>query len=156
MTAGVVNTLSTYPADMASTSVVTVAEQLTMTYSSQGYVSAGVHYMGLGNTVDTDANGKVCIIDRVEVTFDEKVLNCENSGGLAAVVVNNVDGILNGTLGEATTSSIPAAGAALSARDQLMTATSVTVDLEWINATARKVDVYRNGTIISATGNDGT
>ncbi len=261
VTAGGVNTLSTYPADMASTSVVTVGEQViassAMTYTSQGYVSAGVHYMGLANAVDTDANGKICIIDRGEITFDEKVLNCENSGGLAAVVVNNVDGILNGTLGEGTTSSIPAAGAALSDRDQLMAATSVTidiansdyglmsgtsmatpgvagmaallwsnhqtctgtqirealkqtafdagasghdnyfgygivkvadaheyllangcdeqlagyielttsvstgrkgysVDLEWVNATARKVDVYRNGTIISTTANDGT
>ncbi|MGY0617764.1 S8 family serine peptidase, partial [Vibrio sp. FJH11] len=29
------------------------------------------------------------------------------------------------------------------------------VDLAWSNATARKVDVYRNGVIVSTTGNDG-
>ncbi|MEX3072368.1 S8 family serine peptidase [Vibrio alginolyticus] len=260
VTAGGVNTLSTYPADMASTSVVTVGEQVIassgMTYSSQGYVSGDVYYMGIGDAVDTQANGKICIIDRGEITFDEKVMNCENSGGLGAVIVNNVDGLLNGTLGEETTSSIPAVGAALSDRDMLQAASKVAIEidssdygfmsgtsmatpgvagmaallwsnhqtctgtqirdalkqtafdagaagrdnyfgygivkiadaheyllangcdeqsaayielttsvstgkkgyninLEWVNASARKVDVYRNGTIISTTNNDG-
>ncbi|MDV6252736.1 S8 family serine peptidase [Vibrio sp. EA2] len=260
VTAGGVNTLSTYPADMASTSVLMAGEQIVassgFTYSGQGDVLGEVHYMGLGNAVDTDANGKVCLIDRGEITFDEKVLNCENSGGIGAVVVNNVEGMLNGTLGETTTTSIPAVGAALEDRAQLhasstinvevsssdygfMSGTSMatpgvagmaallwsnhqectgsqirealketafdagssghdnyfgygivkvadanayllengcdaqtaayielstsvsngkrgsSVDLEWVNASARKVDVYRNGTIISTTNNDG-
>ncbi|CAE6887460.1 COG1404 Subtilisin-like serine proteases [Vibrio sp. B1FLJ16] len=261
VTAGGVNTLSTYPADMASTSVVTVGEQVIassgMTYSSQGYASGAVHYMGLGDAVDTQANGKICLIDRGVISFDEKVMNCEGSGGLGAVIVNNVDGMLNGTLGETTTSSIPAVGVALSDRNLLQSASNVAIEidssdyglmsgtsmatpgvagmaallwsnhqtctgtqirdalkqtafdagatgrdnyfgygivkiadaheyllangcdeqtagfielatststgkkgynvnLEWVNATARKVDVYRNGTIISTTSNDGS
>ncbi|ANQ20748.1 alkaline serine protease [Vibrio natriegens] len=260
VTAGGVNTLSTYPADMASTSVVSVGDEViassAMTYSSDGDVSGAIHYMGLGNAVDTDAEGKICVIDRGEITFDEKVMNCENSGGLGAVIVNNVDGILNGTLGDTTTSSIPAIGAALSDRERLLAASNVSVDvgssdygfmsgtsmatpgvagmaallwsnhqectgsqirdalkqtafdagasghdnyfgygivkisdaneyllangcdaqsatyielttststgrkgynvnLEWVNASTRKVEVYRNGTVISTTGNDG-
>ena len=260
VTAGGVDTLSTYPADLASTSVVSVEGEViassAMTYSSSGDVSGDVHYMGLGSAVDTDAEGKICIIDRGEITFDEKVMNCEHSGGLGAVVVNNVDGILNGTLGDTTTSSIPAVGADLSDRDALLAASNVSVeisasdyglmsgtsmatpgvagmaallwsnhqtcngsqirdalkqtafdagasghdnyfgygivkvanaheyllangcdelaaayielstsvsngkkgysvDLEWVNASTRKVEVYRNGTVISTTNNDG-
>ncbi|ANQ18459.1 alkaline serine protease [Vibrio natriegens] len=261
VTAGGVNTLSTYPANMASTSVLAAGEQIiassSFTFSGQGDVSGEVHYMGLGNAVDTNANGKICLMDRGEITFDEKVLNCENSGGIGAVVVNNVDGMLNGTLGEATTTSIPAVGtdlkdrallhasstigvevstsdygfmsgtsmatpgvagmaallwsnhqectgtqirdalkqtafdAGASGRDnyfgygivkvadaneyllangcdqqaaayiELATSTYTAkqgqkVNLEWSNATARKVDVYRNGVIVSTTGNDGS
>ncbi|MGY0617389.1 S8 family serine peptidase, partial [Vibrio sp. FJH11] len=29
------------------------------------------------------------------------------------------------------------------------------VNLEWVNASVRKVDIYRNGTVVSTTGNDG-
>lgn len=260
VTAGGVNTLSTYPADMAATSVLNAGEEFVpssgFTYSSHGDVSGEVHYMGLGKEVDTNANGKICLIDRGEITFDEKVLNCETSGGIGAVVVNNVDGMLNGTLGEETTTSIPALGADLKDRELLHSATTISVevsssdygfmsgtsmatpgvagmaallwsnhqectgtqirdalkqtafdagasgrdnyfgygivkvadaneylsangcgeqaaayielatstytakqgqkvDLEWSNATARKVDVFRNGVIISTTSNDG-
>lgn len=260
VTAGGVDTLSTYPADMAATSVLNVGEEFVpssgFTYSGHGDVSGEVHYMGLGKEVDTSANGKICLIDRGEITFDEKVLNCETSGGIGAVVVNNVDGMLNGTLGEETTTSIPALGADLKDRELLHSAATISVevsssdyglmsgtsmatpgvagmaallwsnhqtcngsqirdalkqtafdagasghdnyfgygivkvanaheyllvngcdeqaaayielstsvsngkkgysvDLEWVNASTRKVEVYRNGTVISTTNNDG-
>jgi subtilisin family serine protease len=260
VTAGGVNTLSTYPANMAATSILAAGEQVIassgFTYSAQGDVSGAVHYMGLGKEVDINASGKICLMDRGEITFDEKVLNCETSGGIGAVVVNNVQGMLNGTLGETTTTTIPSVGADLKDRALLhesatisieigssdygfMSGTSMAtpgvagmaallwsnhptcngtqirdalkqtafdagasgrdnyfgygivkvadaheyllangcdaqsaayielttstytarqgnkVSLEWANATARKVDVYRNGTIVSTTGNDG-
>ncbi len=133
VTAGGVNTLSTYPADMAITSLLTAGEQLIassgFTYSSQGDVSGEVHYMGLGNAVDNEANGKVCLMDRGEITFDEKVLNCENSGGIGAVIVNNIDGMLNGTLGEATTTSIPAVGTDLKDRALLHASSTISVEI---------------------------
>ncbi|MGY0617779.1 S8 family serine peptidase, partial [Vibrio sp. FJH11] len=133
VTAGGVNTLSTYPADMAATSVLATGEQVIassgFTYSAQGDVSGEVHYMGLGNAVDTDANGKICLMDRGEITFDEKVLNCETSGGIGAVVVNNVSGMLNGTLGETTTTSIPAVGADLKDRALLHESATISVEI---------------------------
>lgn len=54
--------------------------------------------------------GKVCLIQRGGATFAAKVLNCQNSGGVAAVVYNNVDGPLDGTL-SGTVTTIPSVGA---------------------------------------------
>jgi subtilisin family serine protease len=55
-------------------------------------------------------SGKVCLIQRGEISFAEKVVNCQNSGGVAAIVYNNTTGDVNGTLGE-TVTSIPSVGA---------------------------------------------
>ncbi|MCF7483870.1 S8 family serine peptidase [Vibrio sp. J1-1] len=133
VTAGGVNTLSTYPADMAATSVLAAGEQVIassgFTYSAQGDVSGEVHYMGLGKQVDTNASGKICLMDRGEITFDEKVLNCETSGGIGAVIVNNVDGMLNGTLGETTATTIPAVGTDLKDRELLHASTTISVEI---------------------------
>jgi subtilisin family serine protease len=54
--------------------------------------------------------GKVCLIQRGGATFADKVLNCQNSGGVAAVIYNNVDGPLSGTL-SGTPTTIPSVGA---------------------------------------------
>ena len=66
---------------------------------------------GLGDTpVPGSMTGKVCLIRRGNIAFSDKVLNCQNSGGAAAIIYNNVAGPLNGTLnGVATT--IPSVGA---------------------------------------------
>ncbi|WP_374673236.1 S8 family serine peptidase [Ideonella sp.] len=59
---------------------------------------------GLGETIDTSVAGKVCLIQRGNIAFSDKVLNCQNSGGVGAVVYNNVAGGFAGTLnGVATT-----------------------------------------------------
>lgn len=83
-------------------------------------VVAATYDFGFGDKVDAGAAGKSCLISRGTIAFSEKVLNCQASGGVSAVIYNNVAGNFNGTLnGVATT--IPSAsvsdvdGAALKA-----------------------------------------
>ena len=66
---------------------------------------------GLGDTpVPGSMTGKVCLIQRGAISFADKVLNCQNSGGIGAVIYNNTAGPLNGTLGGVVT-TIPSVGA---------------------------------------------
>jgi subtilisin family serine protease len=58
---------------------------------------------GLGDAIDTSVSGKVCLIQRGNIAFSDKVLNCQNSGGVGAVVYNNVAGGFAGTLGGVAT-----------------------------------------------------
>jgi subtilisin family serine protease len=69
-------------------------------------VSAKLADFGLGDKVDNKVDGKVCLIQRGEITFAEKVQNCVTSGGVGAVIYNNVPGSFVGTLNGNT--SIPA------------------------------------------------
>lgn len=65
---------------------------------------------GLGDTpVAGSMTGKVCVIQRGSISFAQKVLNCQSSGGVGAIIYNNTDGELNGTLG-GTVTSIPSVG----------------------------------------------
>jgi serine protease len=61
---------------------------------------------GLGTATCTGASGKVCLIQRGENSFANKVLNCQGGGGTAAVIYNNAAGLFSGTLGS-TTTTIP-------------------------------------------------
>ena len=58
---------------------------------------------GLGDAPNAAAAGKVCLIARGSVDFATKVSNCQASGGVGAVVYNNVAGDFAGTLGTAAT-----------------------------------------------------
>ena len=42
---------------------------------------------------------------RFKSTFHDKVKNCEDSGGVGAVIINNVAGSFSGTLGDSNTTS---------------------------------------------------
>ncbi|QYF94488.1 S8 family serine peptidase [Massilia sp. PAMC28688] len=60
---------------------------------------------GTGETSSAGSmSGKVCLIARGNVDFATKVVNCQNSGGVGAVVYNNTAGAFGGTLGEVATS----------------------------------------------------
>ncbi|HET9976269.1 MAG TPA: S8 family serine peptidase [Burkholderiaceae bacterium] len=61
---------------------------------------------GIGSATNAGAAGKVCLIARGTVDFATKVSNCQASGGVGAVVYNNVAGGFSGTLGT-TVTSIP-------------------------------------------------
>ncbi|MFC5460898.1 S8 family serine peptidase [Massilia niabensis] len=61
---------------------------------------------GIGDKTNSAVAGKVCLIQRGTVDFAVKVQNCQNSGGLGAIVYNNVAGAFGGTLGT-TATSIP-------------------------------------------------
>lgn len=74
-------------------------------------VTAPLANFGLGDTpVAGSMSGKVCLIQRGTITFADKVKNCQTSGGVGAVVYNNVAGELAGTVSGAGT-TIPSAGA---------------------------------------------
>jgi len=62
---------------------------------------------GLATTTNTDWSGKVVLVERGEVSFETKVKNVQNSGGVAALIYNNVSGSLSMTLGSFA-ASIPA------------------------------------------------
>jgi subtilisin family serine protease len=74
-----------------------------------GTANAPLANFGQGTAVDAAMAGKVCLIQRGTVSFAEKVVNCQASGGVGAIVYNNVDGELNGTLGT-TVTNIPSVG----------------------------------------------
>ncbi len=127
--AGGVDTLSTYPAGMATASNMSADG---VAYSSSamenaGSISGSVYYMGTAETTDGGANGMVCMIDRGVISFHDKVLNCENSGGVGAVIINNEPGMLFGTLGDTNATTIPAVGAAFEDRAALIAAANADI-----------------------------
>ncbi|WDE11707.1 S8 family serine peptidase [Thalassomonas haliotis] len=131
VTAGGVNVLSTYPEDMASLSVTVASGQAyaSTAMENTGSVSGSTYYMGTAEATDSAANGKVCVIDRGNISFHDKVQNCENSGGIGAIIINNVSGVLSGTLGETNATSIPAVGTALEDKTALVAATTASIDI---------------------------
>jgi len=89
--------------------------------SPTGNATAALFDFGIGDKTVAGASGKVCLIARGTVDFAVKVSNCQASGGVAAVVYDNVAGGFGGTLGT-TVTSIPSVtasdveGAALKAQ----------------------------------------
>ncbi len=131
VTAGGVDTLSTYPAGGATLASMSADGQgfAASAMENSGSASADTYFMGIGDSVDAGAAGKVCMIDRGSISFYDKVANCEDSGGVGAVIINNESGMLYGTLGETNDTTIPAVGAALEDRSALLAATTATIDI---------------------------
>lgn len=94
-----------------------------------GQASASAYFMGTAQNIDNGAAGKVCLIDRGVVSFYDKVANCENSGGIGAVIINNEAGMLYATLGDTNNTTIPAVGAAFEDRTALLGSTTITIDI---------------------------
>ena len=80
-----------------------------MTGTPAMVATAPLYNFGLGTAVDAGAAGKVCLIQRGNIAFSDKVLNCQNSGGVGALIYNNAPGPLFGTLNGVPT-TIPSAG----------------------------------------------
>lgn len=133
VTAGGVDTLSTYPAGMATASLMTANGVFVASSAMEnaGNSAGNIYYMGTAEATNAGANGNICVIDRGVISFHDKVLNCENSGGIGAIIINNVAGMLYGTLGDATTNitTIPAVGAAFEDRSTLLAATTAEVTI---------------------------
>lgn len=113
VTAGGVGTLSTVPSGAGTTTSLSVDG---VVYSSsamenRGSASGETYNFGIGDVVDTAANGKICVIARGTVSFEDKVTNCETAGGIGAIIYNNEPGMLYGTLGTTEQTTIPAVGA---------------------------------------------
>ena len=102
-----VNVLSTVPMGAGSSSSLTVGGVAYapggMDGSPKKSATAALADFGLGNAVNTAVSGKVCLIQRGTVDFAVKVSNCQASGGVGAVVYNNVAGGFGGTLGTTVT-----------------------------------------------------
>lgn len=77
--------------------------------SPTGTASGTLVDCGLGESACPGGGGQVCLIQRGNISFAEKVQACEAGGGAAAVIYNNVAGGLSGTLGT-TVTSIPSLG----------------------------------------------
>lgn len=127
--AGGVDTLSTFPAGTGTSSNFT-ADAVTINSAAMenfGSASGQTHFMGTGETTDAAASGKICLIDRGNISFHDKVANCEASGGIGAIIINNVSGMLFGTLGDTNTTTIPTIGTALEDRNTILAANTVEI-----------------------------
>lgn len=102
--------LSTVPTGTGSKSVLTVGSTTyapgDMDGSPKVTVTGALANFGNGSVVDSAVAGKVCLIVRGTIDFATKVTNCKNSGGIGAIVYNNVAGGFGGTLGT-TVTTIP-------------------------------------------------
>ncbi|BBN81732.1 peptidase S8 [Pseudoalteromonas sp. A25] len=101
---------SAYPEGLGTIVSLSVAGQ---SYDSngmenQGNANAPLYNFATGESIDTGASGKVCLIQRGNISFHDKVKNCEDSGGLGAIIYNNAAGSFGGTLGDTNQTTIPA------------------------------------------------
>ncbi|GAB4189598.1 MAG: S8 family serine peptidase [Wenzhouxiangellaceae bacterium] len=108
-----VHVLSTVPENTGSEASASVGASSfigdAMDGSPAGSASGALVDCGLGTSACAGASGAVCLIERGDVSFAEKVVACESGGGSAAIVYNNVAGPLLGTLGGEIT-GIPSIG----------------------------------------------
>jgi serine protease len=76
------------------------------------------------------AEGKVCLIERGDNTFASKVVNCQNGGGIAAIIYNDDrhDGFIAGNLGRVGAVEIPVVEVERGNALDLRTAASVLID----------------------------
>ncbi|WP_299010176.1 S8 family serine peptidase [uncultured Shewanella sp.] len=132
ITAAGVNVLSTYPEGTATMAFLTADDvniENTAMENTGTVTNAASYYMGTAESVDTNANGKVCLIDRGNNSFYDKVANCEASGGLGAVIINNESGALSATLGDDNDTSIPATGVDYDDRSAVLSASSFSLNI---------------------------
>lgn len=129
---GGVNTLSTYPAGLATLSsfIAGGTGYASSAMENSGSAAGSTYFMGTAEATDSGANGMICVIDRGVISFHDKVANCENSGGIGAVIINNEPGMLFGTLGTPNSTSIPAVGAAQENRAAIVAASTASVSVE--------------------------
>lgn len=83
-----------------------------VTGAPYGTVTAPLADFGIGDVINPAMAGKVCLIKRGAIAFGAKVANCQASGGVGAVLFNNVAGALSPTLGT-TVTTIPSVAASL-------------------------------------------
>jgi subtilisin family serine protease len=108
-------------------------------------IATGALYnFGLGTAVDAGAAGKVCLIQRGGISFADKVLNCQASGGVGAIIYNNAPGPLNGTLGM-TVTTIPSVGATDTDGAAMLAQVGQSATVDTVNVTATDY-AYFDGT----------
>lgn len=92
----------------------------TLTVDGVTYVGSQIEFAATGTASGALVNGGRCtatsstfsnnvvLCERGDISFYDKVMNVQNSGGKAAVIYNNVPGGFSGTLGAGNSSTIPA------------------------------------------------
>lgn len=100
-------------------STVPYIDSTNFTVSGVTYDANHIEFSGRGTTTAVLVDGGLCtstgawtgmivLCERGEISFYEKVLNVQNSGGVGAVIFNNEPGNFLGTLGEGSSSEISA------------------------------------------------
>jgi subtilisin family serine protease len=109
-----VNTLSTVPMGEGREASATVGGTGFAVQPIDGTpvatATAALANFGLGDALNPGMAGKVCLISRGTISFADKVLNCQNSGGVGAIIYDNVPGVNLFTLGGVAT-AIPSVSA---------------------------------------------
>jgi subtilisin family serine protease len=110
-----VGTLSTVPAGSQLGATASVGSTpftvLGMDGSPIATANGALANFGFGDVPAAGSmTGKVCLISRGNISFADKVLNCQASGGVGAIIYNNTAGELAGTMGDVVT-AIPSVGA---------------------------------------------
>lgn len=106
--------VSTVPPNVLTMSVLKVGGVAVPSLSMEGSPVTGatgaLADFGFGDTPAAGSmTGKVCLISRGNISFADKVVNCQTSGGVGAVIYNNTAGELAGTMGDVVT-TIPSVG----------------------------------------------
>ncbi|MDX1444218.1 MAG: S8 family serine peptidase [Gammaproteobacteria bacterium] len=123
---------STVPMGTGSEASVTVDGSsysgIPMEGSPEGSGSGPLVDCGIGDSTCPGGGGQVCLIQRGSISFADKVLACENGGGVAAVIYNNESGALSGTLGN-TRTTIPSLGVSDTQGAELSNKTGLNADV---------------------------
>lgn len=99
--------LSTYPIASATTTVGGMSYMVSgMTNTPQLSRTGAIVNGGTCESVGS-WSGKVVLCQRGNISFEQKVLNAQNGGGVAAIVYNNAPGSFGGTLSTPTATTIP-------------------------------------------------
>ena len=106
-----VGVLSTVPYSEVNTATVgsLTVEAGPIEFAARGTATGLLVDGGLGDTVGAWA-GKVVLIQRGGISFNDKVQNAQSGGAVAVIIYNNVAGGFSGTLGAGNSSLIPAIG----------------------------------------------
>lgn len=104
-----VDVYSTYPTGLGSVIDLNVAgtSYTANAMENQGQASGSLYDFATGESIDNGAAGRICLIQRGNISFHDKVKNCESSGGVGAIIYNNAAGAFGGTLGDTNTTTIP-------------------------------------------------
>ncbi len=98
--------------------------------SPNGVATGTLIDCGLGTTACAASGGAICLIQRGDISFADKVASCDAGGGSGAVIYNNTEALFSGTAG--TGSPIPSVGVSGTDGTALMAAlgSSVTLTLQ--------------------------
>ncbi len=92
-----------------------------LTFSARGNVEGPLAYVGLaqdGDVPEDGLAGKVALIERGVITFEEKVNRVADAGAVGAVIYNHSSGLYRGSLG--SESAIPAVAVSQEDSDALL------------------------------------